>query len=103
MIRLLWQLAMDKEILASNENQMRYTASLPLGKTRIDYKWVYKAKYKVDRSLKRVKARLFIKGFTRKAEIDYVGKNNYNFYDYDYQERLVTIATRYKQCFPPWR
>jgi len=38
--------------------------SLPTGKKLIDYKWVYKTKYKADGSLERLKAGLIVKGFT---------------------------------------
>jgi len=45
--------------------------SLPPGKKPIGCKWIYKVKHKVDGSVERLKARLVVKGFTRKARIDY--------------------------------
>jgi len=62
---------MDKEIQALNANNTWEIVSLPPGKKSIDCKWVYKAKYKADGSLERLKARLVVRGFTQKEVIDY--------------------------------
>ena len=62
---------MDKEIQALNANNTWDVVSLPLGKKSIDYKWVYKTKYKADSSLKRLKARLVVRGFTQREGVDY--------------------------------
>ena len=67
-----WQLAMEKEIQALMDNHTWDIVPLPAGKKAIDCKWVYKAKYKADGSLERLKARLVVKGFTQRAGIDYV-------------------------------
>jgi len=67
-----WQLAMNKEIQALIDNDTWEVVSLPPGKKPIACKWVYKAKYKADGSLERLKARLVVKGFTQKEGIDYL-------------------------------
>ena len=66
-----WREAMDKEIQALNANNTWEVVSLPQGKRPIDCKWVYKAKYRADGSLERLKARLVVRGFTQKAGIDF--------------------------------
>ena len=65
-----WQTAMDKELQALLDNNTWEVVSLLAGKRPIDCKWFYKAKYKADGSLERLKERLVIKGFTQKAGVD---------------------------------
>lgn len=49
---------MDKEIYALIENNTWEVTALPIGKKPNVSKWVYKAKYKVDGSIERLKVRL---------------------------------------------
>jgi len=66
-----WQEAMAKELQALHVNQTWDIMSLPPRKKPIDCKWVYKAKYRADRSLERLKARLVVRGFTQREGVDY--------------------------------
>ncbi|KAH0699375.1 hypothetical protein KY284_013590 [Solanum tuberosum] len=45
-----WIFAMDQEIAALTDNHTWEIVDLPVGKTPIDCKWVYKVKYKADGS-----------------------------------------------------
>jgi len=58
----LWQKAMAKEIQALEENETWTIEELPVGKTPISCKWVYRVKYKLDGSIERYKAQLVIWG-----------------------------------------
>jgi len=61
---------MEKEIQTLVENETWDILSLYIGKKRIDCKWAYKVKPRVDGSVERLKARLVVRGFTQKAGID---------------------------------
>ena len=56
----VWREAMDKEILALEKTG----TPLPVGKTPIDCKWVYRVKFNSDGSVERYKARQVAKGYT---------------------------------------
>ncbi|KAL3376952.1 hypothetical protein AABB24_003396 [Solanum stoloniferum] len=62
---------MDQEIQALSTNKTWDIVDLPLGKSPIGCKWVYKIKFKADGSVERYKARLVAKGFTQQEGIDY--------------------------------
>jgi len=64
-----WQEAMDKELHAPHANKTWDIMPLPPGKKPIDCKWVYKAKYRADGSLERLKARLVVRGFTQREGV----------------------------------
>lgn len=55
---------MQAEIQALQDNHTSVLTNLPVGKTPIGCKWVYKVKYKADGSMERLKARLVAKGYT---------------------------------------
>lgn len=63
---------MDAEIKALQENATWELVDLPLGKSPIGCKWVYKIKLKADGSVERYKARLVAKGYTQQLGIDYI-------------------------------
>jgi len=57
-----WKQAMQNEIKALKGNDTRKIVELPIGKTPIGCKWVYKIKRKADGNIERYKARLVAKG-----------------------------------------
>jgi hypothetical protein len=63
--------AMSDELFALEQNHTWIVTDLPLGKSAIDCKYVYKTKFLADGTIERLKARLVAKGFTQKAGIDY--------------------------------
>lgn len=59
-----WIAAMKSELEALKLNDTWIITNLPLGKTPIGCKWVFKIKYNADGSIERHKTRLAAKGFT---------------------------------------
>ena len=67
-----WITAMKKDIKALQDNQTWYLTDLPVGKTPIGGKWVYKIKRHANGTIERHKARLVAKGYTQLEGIDYL-------------------------------
>lgn len=66
-----WQIAMKKELDASECNNTWELTELPKDKEVIGSKRVYKIKYRQDRTDERNKARFVVKGFTQVQREDY--------------------------------
>ncbi|GMF40623.1 unnamed protein product [Phytophthora fragariaefolia] len=66
-----WGKAMDSEIQSHEDNETWVLVPRPKGRNVLKNGWVYVIKYKSDRSVGRVKARLVIIGFLQKNGIDY--------------------------------
>ena len=62
---------MTQEFDALHSNHTWDLVPLPFGKKAICCRWVYKVKQKADGKIERLKARLFVKGYTQQAGIDY--------------------------------
>lgn len=64
--------AMNKELIALEENHTLDLVPLPAGKKPIGCKWVYKTKLKANGKVERHKARLMAKGYNQQYGIDYL-------------------------------
>ena len=67
----LWQIAMKEKLDALSKNHTWDLVTLPLGKSVVSCKWIYKIKTRFDGSIERYKTRLVAKGFTQEYGIDY--------------------------------
>lgn len=76
--------AMDSELQALHQNCTWTLTDLPVDKTPIDCKWVYKIKYKADGRIERYKVTLVAKRFTQIEGIDF-------FYTYSPVAKLTNI------------
>ena len=66
-----WRNAMQEEIYAIEKNNTRELTILCPGQRTIGVKWVYKIKHTTDGRIERYKARLVVKGYKQKYEVDY--------------------------------
>lgn len=66
-----WCQAMANELRALEDNGTWSILFLPLGKSVVGCRWIYKAKFLADGFLERYKARLVAKGYTQQEGIDY--------------------------------
>jgi hypothetical protein len=67
----LWQITMFEELNALSKTYTWDLVDLPLGKTAVECRWVYKITTKSYGSVDRYKARLMEKGFNQEYGIDY--------------------------------
>ncbi|KRX78153.1 Retrovirus-related Pol polyprotein from transposon TNT 1-94, partial [Trichinella sp. T6] len=66
-----WLKAINEELASHCENQSWEPAVLPPHKKAIKSKWVFKTKYKEDRTIEKRKARLVARGYSQVQGIDY--------------------------------
>lgn len=67
----LWKSAIQDEYNSVIDNQTWSLSSLPPGRMPIKSKWVFKIKPGANCSMPCYKARLVVKGFSQRSEIDY--------------------------------
>jgi hypothetical protein len=62
---------MLEEMKAIEDNEMWYLADLPPGRHVIGLKWIFKVKRNEEDDAVRHKARLVVKGYAQRHEVDY--------------------------------
>jgi hypothetical protein len=66
-----WRNAKDEEIKAIEKNNTWELTTIPKEQKSIGVKWVFKAKKNATGEIKRYKARLVVKGYSQRLDIDY--------------------------------
>ena len=66
-----WQQAMDKELSTLHKTGTWDLVPLPLNKSVVGYRWVYKIKTNYDGSIEQFKPRLVEKGYSQRYGMDY--------------------------------
>ena len=67
----LWKKAMEEKLESINSNQVWELVEAPEEIKPIGCKWVYKMKMGVNGKVKTFKARLVVKGYSKKPDFDY--------------------------------
>ena len=81
-----WKEAINSEIQSILENKTWFLTDLPPGNKTLGTKWIFKRKLKSDGTVERYKARLVVKGYIQKKDIDY-------FDTYAPVARITTLRT----------
>jgi hypothetical protein len=66
-----WLEAMEDEMKSMKTNRVWKLETIPKGAKTVGCKWVYKTKHDSKGNIERFKARLVVKGFTQREDIDY--------------------------------
>ena len=67
----LWKEAIKSEVDSILQNHTWELADLPSGCKYLGFKWIFKRKMKVDGFIDKYKARLIIKGYRQRKDLDY--------------------------------
>lgn len=81
-----WKEAIKSELDSIVSNHTWDLSDLPKGCKPITSKWIFKKKSRPDSTIEKYKARLVIRGFNQKKDIDY-------FDTYSYVTKIATIRT----------
>ncbi|PHT75047.1 hypothetical protein T459_22324 [Capsicum annuum] len=66
-----WKETVDSEIDSILSNHTWELVDLPPGNKPLDFKWIFKRKMKADGTIDKYKARLVVKDFKQKEDLDY--------------------------------
>ena len=66
-----WKEIINDEVESISQNHTWELVDLPSGSKPLGYKWIFKKKMKADGSIDKYKARLVIKGYRQKKDLDY--------------------------------
>ena len=66
-----WKVAINDEVESIFQNHTWELMDLPPGSKPLGYKWIFKKKMKVDGFINKYNARLVIKGYKKKEDLDY--------------------------------